>query len=129
MNKNVDSLIAIVYDLPSTPFPIPGATPGGIRARLLNTNISKGLVTTIIYLDPGAVIPAHFHRNGSEAHYVLEGDFINAGISHGPGVLITHAAGVMHGPHTSTNGCSVLTLQTAFVDPANPDFHTPADDR
>jgi quercetin dioxygenase-like cupin family protein len=105
------------------PFPIPGATPGGVQATLLNIDGAKGIVTTIIHIAPGATIPAHWHNDGAEAHYVLEGDFINAGVTHGPGAFITHPVGVVHGPHGSAKGCKVLTLQTAFVDPANPDFH------
>ena len=117
------SLVLDAGAAPEVPFPIPGATTRGVTARLLNVDAARGLVTTIIVIAPGARIPAHLHRNGAEAHYVLEGDFINAGVSHGPGGFVTHPAGVVHGPHESRGGCRVLTLQTAFVDPANPDFH------
>lgn len=105
------------------PFPIPGATPGGITAKLLNVDASKGLVTTVIIIAPGAEIPAHYHENGSEAHFVLEGDFVENGVTYGPGTFLTHPAKAIHGPHSSVNGCQVLTLQASYVDPANPDFH------
>jgi len=108
---------------PLVPFDIPGATPGGVQANLVNVDIAKGIVTTIIHIAPGAHIPAHYHNEGAEAHYVLDGDFINAGVTHGPGAFITHPVGVVHGPHESKGGCRVLTLQTSYVDPANPDFH------
>jgi quercetin dioxygenase-like cupin family protein len=118
------SLIRNSLDLPSVPFPIPGATPeNGVTARLLNIETGRGLVATVIEIHPGATIPAHFHKNGSEAHYVLSGDFINEGETHGAGAFITHPVGAIHGPHSSRTGCSVLTIQSAFVDPANPDFH------
>ncbi len=117
------SLIAQTDAIAPVPFPIPGATPGGVKATLVNVDGAKGLVTTIIHIAPGARIPAHFHNDGAEAHYVIEGDFINAGVSHGPGAFVTHPAGVVHGPHESKGGCKVLTLQTAYVDPAKPDFH------
>jgi anti-sigma factor ChrR (cupin superfamily) len=96
---------------------------GGVHATLVNIDISKGIVTTIIHIAPGATIPAHYHNDGAEAHFVIEGDFINDGISHAAGAFITHPVGVVHGPHSSVAGCKVLTLQTSFVDPANPDFH------
>jgi len=105
------------------PFDIPGATPGGVKATLVNVDIGKGIVTTIIHIAPGAHIPAHYHNDGAEAHYVIDGDFINAGVTHGPGAFITHPVGVVHGPHASKGGCRILTLQTSYVDPANPDFH------
>ncbi len=117
------SLIADASQLQPVPFPIPGATPGGVTATLLNIDADRGLVTTIIHIAPGARIPAHYHNDGAEAHYVLEGDFINAGVTYGPGAFITHPKGTVHGPHASRGGARVLTLQTAYVDPARPDFH------
>ena len=123
MQKPGKSITVQTDALTPVAFGIPGSTPGGIRASLVNVDGSKGLVTTIIHIAPGASIPAHWHDEGAEAHYVLEGDFINDGVTHGPGAFITHPVGVVHGPHGSKNGCKVLTLQTAFVDPAHPDFH------
>ncbi len=123
MQKDGTSLAVQTRDMAVVPFAIPGATPGGVHATLVNIDGEKGIVTTIIHISPGATIPAHYHDEGAEAHYVIEGDFLNAGISHGPGAFITHPVGVVHGPHGSVGGCKVLTLQTAFVDPANPDFH------
>lgn len=117
------SLVVQTDTAPVVPFPIPGATEGGVHATLVNVDIGKGIVTTIIHIAAGAWIPAHFHNEGAEAHYVIEGDFINAGITLGPGAFVTHPVGVVHGPHESRTGCKILTLQTAFVDPANPDFH------
>ncbi|MBX9909934.1 MAG: cupin domain-containing protein [Beijerinckiaceae bacterium] len=117
------SLTSDVNLLDVIPFPIPGATQGGVHAQLVNVDGDKGIVTTIIHIGPGARIPAHYHDDGAEAHFVIEGDFINAGVSHGPGAFITHPKGVVHGPHESKGGCKVLTLQTAYVDPAKPDFH------
>ena len=117
------SVIVQTDKVEPVPFAIPGATPGGVKATLVNVDGAKGIVTTIIHIAPGARIPAHYHDDGAEAHYVLEGDFINAGVTHGPGGFVTHPKGVVHGPHESKGGCKVLTLQTAYVDPAKPDFH------
>jgi quercetin dioxygenase-like cupin family protein len=123
MKDKQTSLIADTTRITPVPFPIPGATPGGVQATLINIDGDKGIVTTIIHIAPGARIPAHYHNDGAEAHYVLEGDFINAGVTYGPGAFVTHPKGTVHGPHASRNGCKVLTLQTAYVDPAQPDFH------
>ena len=116
-----ESLVKHIPDLEQISFPIPGAT-GTITASLVNIDIERGIVTTVIHIHPGGRIPAHYHKNGAEAHYVIEGDFINAGVVHGQGGFVTHPAGVIHGPHESVNGCKVLTMQTSFVDPAQPDF-------
>jgi quercetin dioxygenase-like cupin family protein len=123
MQVDGESLVVQTDRVAPVPFPIPGATPDGVTATLVNVDADKGLVTTIIHIAAGARIPAHYHDDGSEAHYVLSGDFINGGEVLGPGAFVTHPRGVVHGPHESRTGCSILTLQSAYVDPAHPDFH------
>ena len=123
MQKDGQSLVVDTASVTPVPFPIPGATEGGVTATLVNVDGDRGLVTTIIHIAPGATIPAHYHDEGAEAHYVISGDFINAGETLGPGAFVTHPVGVVHGPHSSVNGCSILTLQTSYVNPEKPDFH------
>lgn len=106
-----------------TPLDVPGATPGGIGRRVLNLEPKLGQTAIIIEMQPGSRIPAHFHKKGSETHYLIEGDLIEKGVSLAPGAFLTHAAGVVHGPHETKNGCSILTIQEAYVDPADPDFY------
>ena len=104
--------IKLVADgIEATPFQIPGAT-GEFRIQILNEDQGRGVVTTIVHLPAGGVIPAHKHQAGSEMHYVLEGDLHDAGQEHGPGAFMTHAAGQVHGPHESKRGAKVLTVQT-----------------
>ena len=91
-------------------FEIPGST-GRFRIQLLNQDTAKGVVTSIIHMPAGAHIPAHVHHAGSEMHYVLEGDLIEAGQTLNAGGFLTHAAGAVHGPHESRNGARVLTVQ------------------
>ena len=94
-----------------TVFEIPGAT-GEFKIRILNEDQAKGVVTTMVYLPAGGVIPAHKHQKGAEMHYVVEGDLIDAGKTLEVGDFLTHAAGVVHGPHESKGGAKVLTVQT-----------------
>jgi len=94
----------------ATPFVIPGAT-GEFRIQILNEDQARGVVTTIVHLPAGGSIPAHKHQAGSEMHYVLDGDLVDGGQSHGPGAFLTHAAGQVHGPHESKGGAKVLTVQ------------------
>ncbi len=91
-------------DVEATPFEIPGATGGTFLIQILNEDAAKSVVTTIVHLPPGGRIPAHLHRAGPEMHFVLEGDLVEAGEELGPGAFLTHAAGVVHGPHESRNG-------------------------
>ena len=120
---NDGSLVAVADEIETSGIKLPGATPEGIEAQLLNVDASRGVVATIIHIKPGAEIPAHFHRNGAEAHYVLEGDLVDAGRSLGPGTYLTHAAGVVHGPHASVHGCKVLTIQATEVGSQGYDFN------
>ena len=96
--------------VPATAFEIPGAT-GEFRIQILNEDTARGVVTSIVHLPPGGRIPAHKHQAGPEMHYVLEGDLIEKGESLGVGAFLTHAPGVVHGPHESKGGARVLTVQ------------------
>lgn len=95
----------------ASPFEIPGATGGEFRIQILNEDLARGVVTSIVHLPAGGRIPAHRHEAGAEMHYVLEGDLIEKGENLGPGAFLTHAKGVVHGPHESKNGARVLTVQ------------------
>ena len=99
-------------DVPATPFRIPGATGGEFRIQLLNEDAAAGVVTSIVHIPAGGRIPAHRHEAGAEMHYVLEGDLIEAGQPLSVGAFLTHAAGVVHGPHESRGGAKVLTVQS-----------------
>jgi len=92
-------------------FDIPGST-GDFRIQILNEDRAKGVVTSIVHLPAGGMIPAHKHEAGDEMHYVLEGDLIEAGETLGAGAFLTHAKGVVHGPHESKGGAKVLTVQS-----------------
>ncbi len=103
-------------------FEIPGAT-GQFRIQLLNEDQANGVVTSIVHLPPGGRIPAHRHDAGSEMHYVIEGDLVEAGEALDAGAFLTHAAGVVHGPHESRGGAKVLTVQTWQSRDGKFDFH------
>ena len=106
---------------------IPGTDPAeGVTAQLINIDPARGLVASIIRLKPGTTIAAHSHEGFAEAHYVLEGELINDGEAFGPGGYITHGPGVVHGPHSSRDGCRVLTVQTGHPGPEQSD-HQVAD--
>ena len=110
----------------AAPFEIPGAT-GEFRIQILNEDSARGVVTSIVHLPPGGRIPAHKHQAGSEMHFVLEGDLIEKGESLGVGAFLTHAPGVVHGPHESKGGAKVLTVQQWQSQGGSFDFE-PAED-
>jgi len=97
-------------DIAPAPFLIPGAR-GDFRIQVLNQDAGRGVVTSIVHMPPGGFIPAHSHTAGAEMHFVLAGDFVERGERLGPGGFLTHPAGVVHGPHESSGGALVLTVQ------------------
>lgn len=94
------------------PFVIPGATGGTFRIQILNEDAGAGIVTSIVHIPAGGLIPAHCHRAGSEMHFLLEGDLRDGGEDLAVGGFTTQAAGVVHGPHESQGGARVLTVQS-----------------
>ena len=114
-------------EVAATPVEIPGATGGRFLIQLLNEDAARGVVTSIIHLPAGGRIPAHLHQAGSEMHYVLDGDLIDAGREFGPGGFLTHAPGTVHGPHESRGGARVLTVQQWQSRDGKFDFHLAED--
>jgi len=88
----------------------------GVSIQLLHTDDRSGAMTVVTRMEPGAVIPEHWHTAADETVYVLSGDFIEAGVAHRPGTLMVGKAKTSHGPHTTTTGCAVLTLFSATLD-------------
>ena len=88
----------------------------GSSLRVLHSDPATGAMTILIRMAPGAVIPAHSHTKADEALYVLEGDFVEAGVTSGPGTFYAAKAGVPHGPHTTVRGCTVLLGLSAELD-------------
>jgi quercetin dioxygenase-like cupin family protein len=88
----------------------------GVSLRVLHTDPGTGAMSILTRMAPGAVIPAHLHTKADETVYVLEGDFVEDGASHGPGSFFAGKAGVPHGPHSTVGGCTVLTSFSAALD-------------
>lgn len=119
--------IVLDSDTPSVPFPIPGTVPeDGVTAKLLQLDAAVSPPTAIIEIHAGTVIPRHVHHRTAEVHWVISGELINDGVTYLPGALLSHAAGTPHGPHASTDGCRILTIQPETVDPS--DFEIVTDD-
>jgi len=87
----------------------------GVSIQILHADRS-GAMTVVTRMEPGSVIPEHWHTNADETVYVLAGDFIEAGVAHGPGTLLVGSARTSHGPHSTKGGCSVLTRFSATLD-------------
>ena len=88
----------------------------GVSIRPLWSDAKTGALTVVTEMQPGAVIPRHSHTHADETVFVLEGDFIEDGVSHGPGTYFVGAKGTLHGPHETKGGCKVLTHFSATLD-------------
>jgi len=93
--------------IPAIPAPFPN-TKGTATLKVLNSDQSMGPAVALLRLEPGSEIPRHVHEKTTETSYVLEGDFINEGVSYPAGTEFNVKPQTAHGPHTTMNGCSVL---------------------
>jgi quercetin dioxygenase-like cupin family protein len=91
-------------------FPFPGE--GDITLAVRNANYTLGPVMLHLTMKPGAVIPAHLHKNVAEVLYIVEGDFTNEGKQYLAGTTLHIKAGIPHGPHSTESGCRLLVLWT-----------------
>jgi mannose-6-phosphate isomerase-like protein (cupin superfamily) len=91
-------------------FPFP--SEGDITLAVRNANYTLGPVMLHLTMKPGAVIPAHLHKNVAEVLYIVEGDFTNEGKQYDAGTTLHIKAGMPHGPHTTQKGCRLLVLWT-----------------
>jgi quercetin dioxygenase-like cupin family protein len=104
VQKHADAIEWVSLDFP------------GVSIGVLHADPATGAMSVLTRLAPGAVIPAHHHTRADETVYVLEGDFVEDGQQHGPGSFFAAKAGISHGPHSSVNGCVVLTTFSATLD-------------
>ena len=88
----------------------------GVSVRVLHRGTDESGQVVITRMAPGAVIPEHWHTHANETVYVLAGDFIEGGLTYGPGTFFFGKAGAPHGPHTSRTGCTVLTHFSTAAD-------------
>ena len=88
----------------------------GVAMKLLARNEQSGATTVLTRMEAGRNIPAHSHTTADETVFVLEGEFIEDGESYGPGSFFAGRAGTVHGPHTTSSGCVLLTTFSSAVD-------------
>ena len=89
------------------PAPFP-KTKGNATLKILNSDQSLGPAVALLRMEPGSEIPRHLHERTTEMGYVLDGEFINEGISYPKGTEFNIKPNTIHGPHTTTTGCTVL---------------------
>jgi anti-sigma factor ChrR (cupin superfamily) len=94
-----------VGDLPweSTRFP-------GIEVKTLLIDKSTGLLTCLLRMAPGAVLPDHEHML-IEQTYVIEGRLVDRDCEVGPGEFVWRPAGSRHAAHAPDGGLMIGIFQ------------------
>jgi quercetin dioxygenase-like cupin family protein len=87
----------------------------GASLQVVQTE-AKGGMTGLAHFAPGTLVPEHWHTHADEMLYVISGDFVVEGIAYGPGTFFFVTAGTKHGPHSSVEGCTMLTCFSAALD-------------
>jgi quercetin dioxygenase-like cupin family protein len=86
------------------PHPVPG-----IRMKVLAEDTTRGYVTLLLDVAPGARYPAH-HHDGAEECYVISGSLYACGQRMGPGDFLHADPGTDHGELWTEEGCRVLLI-------------------
>jgi quercetin dioxygenase-like cupin family protein len=97
--------------LPWSPLDFPG-----VSMKVLQNVESTGGMTVMTRMAAGSSIPAHSHTRADETVFVVEGDFVEDGVTYGPGSFFVGRAGSVHGPHRSAGGCVLLTTFSGPLD-------------
>ena len=113
--------IVLPEDLEFQPFALPGFC-GELQAAFINVDTDKAPFIALLKMAPGAVLARHFHTRQIEAVYVLEGEMINDGKPLPAGATLLHAPGVVHGPHTTKTGTTLMFIQYGGVGPEDSVF-------
>lgn len=114
-NQNPDYIVP-ANAVHFAPFNIPGFS-GDTEAATVNDDVTRAPFVVLLKMQPGATLKKHYHPRIGEVLYVLEGEFINDGQRLPAGSFIAHGAGVVHGPHTTETGCTMMFIQSAPVGP------------
>ncbi len=86
----------------------------GVDMQLLAHDPSRGVITFLLRMEPGAEYPDH-HHSVEEQCWVLEGDVrhTDGSLSMKAGDFFRATPGTDHAAFTSTNGCLLLIIGSA----------------
>jgi quercetin dioxygenase-like cupin family protein len=89
----------------------------GIEVKLLGIDVERGRRTVLIRMAPGTVYPAHRHVDLEEI-YLLEGDYLIAGVLMHAGDYCRAGAGTVHHASRTLSGCTFIVTTSLQDQPA-----------
>ena len=98
---------SVFLDVPNMPWE-PSEFPG-IRKKVLLNDPGTGLITLLLKMEPGAVVPLHEHT-AIEQTYVLEGHFLDEEGECRPGQFVWRPSGNTHVAWAGPEGALVLGI-------------------
>ncbi len=82
----------------------------GVEVKTLMIDKEAGLLTCLLRMAPGAVLPDHEHVL-IEQTYVMEGRLVDRDCDVGPGEFVWRPAGSRHAAHTPEGGLMIAVFQ------------------
>jgi quercetin dioxygenase-like cupin family protein len=89
---------------------------GNPSMQVLNADPAIGPAMLRIMMQPGDVVPRHYHAAQAETLYILEGELIDEGTAYSAGTELNVKPNIHHGPHTTKTGVTFLAMYTGKVD-------------
>lgn len=87
----------------------PGPYPG-VELLVLHRHEGTGGLTVLRKFHAGTTVPAHTHLQANEYVHVLSGEWVEDGVTYGPGAYFFAPKGQKHGPHVAKTEVVSLTL-------------------
>jgi quercetin dioxygenase-like cupin family protein len=88
----------------------------GVHFKVLDGDLATSAAVVVYRFDAGSTVPAHSHTKADEVAYVLDGDFIENGVTYKAGSVFAAPAGTVHGEHRTVNGATVLFVLSRELD-------------
>jgi len=88
----------------------------GVTYKTVDGDMTAGKSVVIYHFDAGSVVPAHSHTHSDELGYVIDGDFIEDGVTYHAGSMFAAPAGTVHGEHRTATGCTVMFVLSDTLD-------------
>lgn len=88
----------------------------GVHFKVLDGDLATSASVVVYRFDAGSTVPAHLHTKADEVAYVLNGDFIEDGVTYEAGSVFAAPAGTVHGEHRTATGCTVMFVLSKELD-------------